>query len=388
MIRRNRGFSLLLVALALLVGTSACSIPSRPAWWPKSGSATDPASGANQEAAAHSGVAVVQHPWRSGTRQLGIQVYWTANDNDRSDSMVAIKARRIINYAVGLNANSIMVTFPFYTRGVTSSRVYAGSSTPTAHHIEIFLQEAAESHIAVTLRPILNENSLIAQNPLAWRGSIEPSSVASWFRSYRKLLLPFAKAAQAGHAASFVVGTELDSLETSHDWSGVIRAITSVYKGRLVYDQNFDEFAADDERLPLHTFDIDAYPRFNLPDSASLRRLTKAWDGWLGAHPLKVRRELTLSEVGAAAVPGAYSDPGDWTTTEHSAVDTHVQAYWYRAVCKAIQNEHIGGGVFWWEVSFDADPAKPAEWDNTDRLTFLGRPAQTAIKDCFAKLAA
>jgi hypothetical protein len=389
MIRRNRGVSLLLIALALLTGASACSIPSRPAWWPKSGQSADPGSAANQEdAATDSGVAVVQHPWRTGRRQLGIQVYWTANDNDRSDSMVAIKARRIINYAVSLDANSIMVTFPFYTHGVTSSRVYASSSTPTAHHIEIFLEEAAESHIAVTLRPILNEDALIRQNPLAWRGSIDPASVAGWFHSYRELLMPYAIAAQAGHAASLVVGTELDSLETSRDWPGVIRAIRSVYKGRLVYDQNFNEFAADDERLPLRTFDIDAYPRFSLPDSASLRRLTKAWDGWLGAHPLKVRRQLTLSEVGAAAVHGAYSDPGDWTGTQHSAIDTHVQAYWYRAVCQAIQTEHVGGGVFWWEVSFDADPAKPAEWDNTDRLTFLGRPAQAVIKSCFAKLAA
>jgi hypothetical protein len=385
MIRRNRGFSLVFMALAVLAATSACSIPSRPAWLPKSGAAADPGSTA---AAADSGVAVVQHPWRSGTRQLGIQVYWTANDNDRSDSIVAIKARRIINYAVSLNANSIMITFPFYTHGVTSSRVYASSSTPTAHHIEIFLQEAAESRIAVTLRPILNEDSLIAQDPLAWRGSIEPSSVAGWFSSYRKLLMPYAAAAQAGHAASFVVGTELDSLETSHGWRPVISAIKSVYKGRLVYDQNFDEFAAGDERIPLHTFDIDAYPRFSLSDNASLGRLAKAWEGWLGSHPRKVRRQLTLSEVGAAAVQGAYSDPGDWITTEHSAIDTHVQANWYRAVCKAIQTEHIGGGVFWWEVSFDADPAKPAEWDNTDRLTFLGRPAQTVIKTCFAKLAA
>jgi hypothetical protein len=385
MIRRNRGFSLLLIGLALVTGTSACSIPSRPAWWPKSASAADPGSAA---AVADAGVAIAQHPWREGIQQLGIQVYWTANDNDRSDSMVAIKARRIINYAVSLNANSIMVTFPFYTHGVTSSSVYAGRSTPTPHHIEIFLQEAAESHIAVTLRPILNENSLIAENPLAWRGSIEPASVAGWFRSYRKLLMPYATAAQAGHAASFVVGTELESLETAHGWSGVIKAIRSVYKGRLAYDQNFDEFAAGDERLPLRTFDIDAYPRFSLPDSASVGELAQAWDDWLGSHPLRVRRQLTLSEIGIAAVPGAYSDPGDWTGTEHSVIDTRVQANWYRAVCQAVQTEHVGGGIFWWEVSFDANPAEPAEWDHTDRLTFLGRPAQTVIKNCFAKLAA
>jgi hypothetical protein len=375
-----RSFCLLLIASTVLTVASACAIPSRPLWWPKPKKTAD---GKQADAA----VETVQHPWHPGMRQLGIQVYWTANSNDGSDSVISVKARRIINYAVSLNANSITVTFPFFTGGITASTVYASpSSTPTPQHIEIFLKEAAESHLRVTLRPVLNENVLVTQNPLAWRGSIEPANTARWFASYRRLLMPYAAAAEAGHAASFVLGTELESLEKSPDWTGVIRSIRSVYSGQLLYDENFDEFALDDQNLPLQTFDVDAYPRFSLPDSASVQRLARAWDGWLGAHPLRVRRKLTLSEVGIDAVAGAYSDPGDWVGTQHSPIDARVQANWYRAVCQAIQTEHLGGGVYWWEINFDADPAQPGPWDSTDRLTFVGRPAQTAIKDCFASM--
>lgn len=379
-----RRVALVAAALALATLVSACSIPSRPAWWPK----PKQSAGSRQhgQTNAQAAVPVVQHPWHSGMRQLGIQVYWTANDNDRSDSMVRIKARRIINYAISLNANSITVTIPFYTHGITSDSVYASpDTTPTPRHIEIFLQEALKSHMRVTLRPVLDEDALVAQNPLAWRGTIEPQGIDSWFASYRKLLMPYAEAAQAGHAATFVIGTELESLERASNWTGLVRSIKSVYSGQLVYDENFDEFAIGNVHLPLKTYDVDAYPRFSLPDSASVKRLARAWDDWLGTHPLTVRRKLTLSEIGIDAVAGSYPDPAVWIGTVHSPIDTRVQANWYRAVCRAVQRERVGGGLYWWEVSFDADPAHPGLWQS-DRLTFLGRPAQLVIKGCFAKL--
>lgn len=82
-------------------------------------------------------------------------------------------------------------------------------------------------------------------------------------------------------------------------------------------------------------------------------------DGWLGAHPLAVRRKLALSEIGIDAVAGSYPDPAVWIGTMHSPIDTRIQANWYRAVCRAVQTEQIGGGIYWWEISFDADPAHP-----------------------------
>jgi len=318
-------------------------------------------------------------------RQLGIHVYWAANRGD-SDAVIRAKARRIINYAISLNANSVALTFPFFTYGLTSNMVYAKPKvTPSPRHIAIFLTMAAKAHIRVTLRPVLNENALVARNQQGWRGSIEPQNRAAWFRSYNKLLLPYAAAAQAGHAATFVLGTELISLEGAPQWPGLVRSLRSVYSGQLTYDLNHDEFASDTANPPVPSHNVDAYPEFSLPDSASVARLTSSWNGWLGAHPLSVRRELTLSEIGIDAVAGSYSEPWAWRNTRTEPLDTRVQAAWYKAACNAVSAEQIGGGIYWWYVNFDANPADPRPF-KSDRLTFLDRPAQQVIRDCFAKL--
>jgi hypothetical protein len=388
MTTRHRIAVSLALAVALLTCISACQLSDRPIGLRKSKDPEHPTAVAKAEPKpTPSPVPVVADPWKPGMRQLGIQVYWVENGNDTSDAVVEAKARLLIDYAISLNANSIAITFPFYTYGIASDEVYAdAASTPTPREIEDFLKVAAQSDIRVTLRPLLNEDALVAQNPLAWRGSIEPQSTSAWFQSYQQLLMPYAEAAQEGHAATFVIGTELESLEQAPEWPGVIAAIQSVYKGQLTYDENFDEFAAGDESLPLPGYDVDAYPRFDLPDTASVAALTQAWDAWLGAHPPSVLHQLVLSEVGIVTEPGAYQDPGSWLNTANVPVDVQVQANWYQAVCQAMAAEDVGGGIYWWEIGFDENPANPASFES-DRLTFLGRPAAQVISSCFATLA-
>lgn len=375
MTRRRLAAGLALAALLTLI--SACAVPVKPAWWPKK----------HQASPTPSAVPTVAVPWQPGRLQLGIQVYWTENRNDATDAVVTAKARRLINYAISLNANSIAITFPFYTYGITSDKVYADpQTTPTPRQIEDFLAEAAKSHMRVTIRPILNEDILVKQNPLAWRGAIQPQNVSAWFQSYRQLLMPYAEAAQQGHAATFVIGAELNSLQDSPEWPSLISSLRSVYSGELAYDENFDEFADGDQNLPTPGHNVDAYPRFDLPDSASVSTLAHAWESWLGAHRPVVLRSLVLAEVGIVATPGAYSDPGAWIGTANSPIDAQVQANWFQAVCQAVQVERVEGGLYWWEVNFDADPADPAPFES-DRLTFLGRPAEQVIRSCFATLA-
>jgi hypothetical protein len=364
--------------LTLPVMISACHIPDRPAWWPKSKSDT-PSPGPGVVASAK--VRRVTRPWRPGMRQLGIDVYWVANPADPAD-VVRAKARRIINYAVGLHANSVSVSFPFYTYGVKSDALFRKKTTPSPADIAIFLSAAAKSRMRVMLRPILNEDVLFKQH--AWRGVIAPASTEAWFVSYTKLLLPYAKVAASGHAATFVVGTELDSLETNPHWPALIRSIRGVFPGQLAYDENTSSFAAHHDQLPLGTFGVDAWPGMPLPDGATVRQLTDGWSAWLGTHTLAVRRKAILTEVGLAAIAGAYRYPSKWNGIGAPKIVLPVQTNWYRALCAAVLREHIGG-IYWWEVSFDADPAKPSRswWDP---FTFLGRPAQGVVRACFAKL--
>jgi hypothetical protein len=386
MTTRSRLAPVLLAGAAfLLTLVAACSIPTRPMWWPHPKQAAHTAGRAVSRDPTVS-VRSVLNPWHPGMRQLGILVYWTANPSDSSDAVVRAKAERIIDYAISLNANSIAVTFPFFTYGLTSDTVYARPKvTPSPSHIAIFLAAAAKAHIRVTLRPVLDEDALVARNPQAWRGSIDPRNPAAWFRTYRTLLLPYVTAAQAGHAATFVLGTELTSLEGASQWPGLVSSLRSVYSGELTYDQNYDAFATYAANPPVPSNNVDAYPQFDLPDSASVARLTQSWDAWLGAHPLSVRRELTLSEIGIGAAAGSYQNPWAWLGTSTAPINTRVQAAWYQAVCNAVSAEQIGGGIYWWEVSFDANPADPGAFES-DRMTFLDRPAQQVIQNCFARL--
>lgn len=374
------------VTVCTLLLLTGCSIPVRPVWWPKP---KGPQGSGAETALRHGGgsttpqVPQVADVWRPGMPELGIDVYWVANNKDPAD-VIEAKARRIINYAISLGANSISLSFPFYTYGITSDRLYASArTTPSAANIAIFLAQASASHIRVTLRPLLNETALVEQNPIAWRGSIQPADVAAWFQSYRQILTPYAKAAATGGAATFVIGTELDSLEKSPQWPGLVNAIKAVYPGQLLYDQNFTEFADHDRNLPVADVGVDAYPRFQLPDSTPVSQLATAWKGWLGNHRPVVLRSTVLSEVGIDAVAGSYSDPGAWLGTTRAPIDQAVQVNWYRAVCQAAALYHVAG-LYWWEVSFDADPANPGPFQS-DRITFLGRSAQSAIKTCFTQ---
>jgi hypothetical protein len=354
---------------------AGCSIPDRPLWWPKS-KAAPPAAVAPL---------VVRHPWHPGAVQLGIDVYWVANTRD-SAAVVRAKARRIINYAVSLGANSINVTFPFYTYGLTSDVLYASrQTTPSPAHIELFLAAAAASHIRVMLRPILNESALMAGDVNGWRGDIEPANTGAWFASYQRLLLPYARAAAAGHAATFVIGTEFETLEHAPQWRPLIRAVRGVYRGQILYDGNFTNYTKHISMPPASAIGFDAYPRFRLPNRATVAQVATDWEHWMKVRPLAARRTYVFVEVGITAVTGAYKDPGDWTDTVHDPLNPAIQATWYRGACQAVSTERLGG-IYWWEVNFDADPARPSSV-RSDRLTFLGRPAETVIRQCFAALA-
>jgi hypothetical protein len=376
----------LVAMLCLASVVSACSVVDPGSFTGGSSTPPNTTPSASRVAPAASTVAEVAHPWHAGMPQLGIDVLWTGNSRD-SDSVIKAKAERIIDYAIGLNANSIALSFPFYTDGITSDTLYADKvATPSPEHIAIFLSAAMQSHVRVTLRPIMNEENLIAQNPIAWRGSIQPASLSAWFASYQQLVLPYARVAESGHAATFVIGTELNSLEGDPQWPALVQAVKSVYHGQLFYDENFDSFANHDTNLPVDNFGVDAYPRFQLPDSASIGELTQAWENWLSSHSSTVLHEAVLSEVGITATSGAYKFPGNWLHTTDAAIEPQIQANWYAAVCKTFTADKLGG-IYWWEVSFDADPAHPGG-SLADRLTFLDRPAQHEISSCYASLTA
>jgi hypothetical protein len=321
---------------------------------------------------------------RQSRDQLGIDVYWY--QGSLSESAVHADAVRIINYVLSLHANSIALSFPFYTQGPRSSTVYLSkANSPTPAQVGVFLSLARKAGIRTTLRPLLSESTLRPHH--VSRAKIRPGNLARWFDSYSKIIAPYLRVAQANHASSFVVGTELVSLSHQQKrWLSLIATARRTFRGSFLFEDSYEHFELWAHYRSKAAFAADMWPGFKgLRNNANLGQLTRAWKKFLAAYARqRSLRSLVISETGIAAVPGSYEHSGSWfgigTPTR---VGRLMQKRWYTALCTAAKAYRVRG-LYWWEINFTADPAHPAPWDRTDQFTFMGVPAQQAVASCFS----
>jgi hypothetical protein len=374
-IRTRFGVLAFMLALLSLVAfdMASCSVPSRPSWWPH----------ASANVAAASATRVRLGHAKPSSHQLGIDIYWS--QGTLPAATVHADAVRIINYVLSLHANSISLSFPFYTQGLRSSSVYVSKTdSPSAAQVGVLLRLARQAGIRTTLRPLLSENTL--NHTHVPRDKIQPRNIAAWFRSYGKIIAPYLKIAQADKASSFVIGTELVML--GHDnsrWLSLIAGARRTFHGRFLFEDRYKNYSL---WAPYHAaagFDADMWPGFTgLRNTATTSQLTRAWKKFLAAYGRKRSlRSLVISETGIAAVPGAYQHSATWFGVGlPTPQGRRMQERWYTALCTATRAYHVRG-LYWWEINFTANPAAPAQWDRTDQFTFMGVPAQQAVASCF-----
>jgi Glycoside Hydrolase Family 113 len=320
----------------------------------------------------------VARPWRPGMPQWGVQLYW-ADDSRQSIASITRQAWIQAKYLIGLKANSVAISFPFYTGTITSDKIVARSTTPSPQRLGAVLEVFAQAGLRTTVRPLMDERSLGGLPN--WRGSIRPADRDAWFASYRTFLLPYLDVAQRYHVTTFTIATELSSMEGDYRWQSLLDTAAKHFSGEIGYDANWDQYIADPITMPTENLGVDAYFPVNAPDTASVHTLVDGWNAWLDKKATGPLPQIVLSESGIAAMDGAYAAPGDFSTRRR--VNSEVQANWYTAVCSVVQQRHMSG-VYWWSVPFARNPfAAP---DSTDsRLDFAGRPqTEAVIRTCFS----
>jgi hypothetical protein len=342
-----------------------------------------PAGGAGPAGASTSAepqVVQVRQPWQPGMRQHGIAIYWENTNND-TDQIVRAKAQKILDHVVALGANSVSISFSFVMDSAYANAVRMDDPiTPSPGRLEIVLDEANRRGLRTTVRPMLSERNLTKDDPNMWRGSIRPESRTKWFASYRDMLVEYAKVAEASKAATFVVGTELNSLESdTAGWRTVATGVTAVYKGEIDYSANYDRLRKSGP-APGITLSVDAYPPLQVGDSASVSRLVAGWNKWLddnrGKGPIP---DLVLAEVAIGARSGAYKEP--WSPHTNGSIKPEIQERWFDTACQVMRERDLGG-IYFWMINLDADPK--AEPSSKSPMDFLGRPGEQNITRCFA----
>ncbi|MCC5478750.1 glycoside hydrolase family 113 [Streptomyces barringtoniae] len=347
---------------------------------PESGSDAPTAGTPKSSAPSAADVLRVAEPWKPGAAQWGVQIYWEEEKQKRSDAFIEAQARKQAKYLVGLGANSVSLSFPFYTEGRTSDVTKAGAGTPSPERLRRVLNVFEDAGFRTTIRPVMDEASL--DPPTGWRGNIEPASRSAWFRSYRTLLAPYLKVAQAEKVNTFVIGTELTSMEGDPGWDSLVATAEKTFSGEVAYDANWDNYVTGRINMPVNHLGIDAYFPVKVADTAPVSQLVKGWDEWLDRKSTGALPHITLSEAGIGAMDGAYHAPGDFYARR--PVNPTVQANWYKAVCQVVQERRMTG-VYWWSIWFDDDPNTPPDDKTASRLDFAGRTqSEQAIKACFS----
>ncbi|WP_155058635.1 glycoside hydrolase family 113 [Streptomyces blattellae] len=342
---------------------------------PKSSNGT--AAGASAPATTE--VAKVDKEWKEGMPQWGVQLYWEDNP-DHSLDYVEKQARLHSDYLVGLHANSVSVSFPFFTGDRDSTEISGGGKTPTPERLARVLRIFHEAGLRTTVRPLMDETSLDVDNG-DWRGNIDPTDRDAWFASYEKFLTPYLKAADGEQAATFVIGTELNSMEGDTRWDDLVASAEQTFSGEVAYDANWDNYVSGRINMPVSHLGIDAYFPVEVADTAPVETLVDGWNDWLDKKATGPLPNITIAEAGIGAMNGAYQAPGDFYTKR--AVNPQVQANWYEAVCQVVQERQMSG-VYWWSIYFDDDPNSKPDDKVASRLDFAGRPlTEKAIKSCF-----
>ncbi len=314
--------------------------------------------------------------------QKGVQIYWHP-EGSHGDALEA--ANRIISYVVGLGANAVGITLPLYANGVEATGVHAGVDTPSPEYLGLVVNEAKVRGLHVKVRLLIDEESLVtAERPDAWRGDLVPVDPMQWFADYADLAAQYVPVLIDHDVEEYVVGVELKGLQAYPEgWQMVIdRMRQAGYQGAVGYAFNWNDWSSG---MPFTSFGIDAYPSIDLPDDATTGQLVQEISKWIDGLDPTVQQDIIFQEVGIAALNGSYLRPWEWGNVRlGEPLNLDLQARWFTAMCTAAKLNGVKGIYYWMVDANDKTVLSPQEVSAAPAKSFIGRPAENAIRSCFS----
>ncbi len=204
--------------------------------------------------------------------------------------------------------------------------------------------------------------------------------------SYTTFILDYAKTAQETHVEIFCIGTELESFidERPIYWKRLIIEVKKVYKGKLTYAANWNEYNRTPFWDDLDYIGIDGYfPVSDLktPTVEACKLGLERWKSEMKKFCNELKKPILFTEFGYRSVN--FTGKAPWRADrEMDSVNLEAQTNALQAFFETFWDEDwIAGGFVWkWYHNQELAGGK----DNS-RFTPQNKPAEKIISDFYLK---
>lgn len=214
--------------------------------------------------------------------------------------------------------------------------------------IKACIKMAKEQQMKLMIKPHLWVNHQFYTGNLDFKTNQEWEK---WETDYQKYILEFAQIAQDENVALFCLGTELGNAIAKRPdyWLQLILKIKTIYKGKLTYAANWDDF----DKVPfwnqLDYIGIDAYFPISENENPTVNELKKGWKKHLEKIETlekKWHKKILFTEFGYRNSNFVGKEP--WAEN-NAEINNEAQANAYQAFFETFKNKKWFAGCFVWK---------------------------------------
>ena len=221
-----------------------------------------------------------------------------------------------------------------------------------------------------------------------YTGLIEMHSIKKWItleKMYSKFILTYAKVAQEIQADILCIGTELEKFIAIRPkyWEQLIKEIRKIYKGKLTYAANWDEFKRVSFWNKLDFIGVDAYFPLSNKKTPTILDFENGWKPHkkeIVQIQKKYNKPILFTEFGYRSIDFAGKEP--WVTNRVAgAINLEAQVNGLQALYNQFWKEEWFAGGFIWKWFHNH---QSVGGENNNRFTPQNKPAEEVLKNIYA----
>lgn len=283
---------------------------------------------------------------------------------------------------VNINANAVAV-MPFgFIKSLDHPNIIHSTERQwfgeTRIGVKQYIDELRKNHLAIMIKPqiwVLHGE---------FTGNIKMTSEENWKAledTYTSFILEYADLAEEVNAEILCIGTELENFIKHRPkyWTDLINSIRKIYKGKLTYAANWDEFGRTPFWSKVDYIGIDAYFPVSNMQTPTIDDCIKGWEkhkNGLKQFSEKYDKPILFTEYGYRSVDYTGKEPWRYDRSMTS-VNLKAQNNAMQALFDAVWNEDWFAGGYLWKWFIEHDKVGGLQ---NNQFTPQNKPVENIIK--------